>query len=374
MSVNAPNQRDPASAARRKPAAWMQVHLANMAWWAAIYLGSFALVTALAGMADLLRADAAETAERIDSVCRLFQGWLTWGPPALAVYAAGGWIFARKAAPSGPALRSHPVYLAWAFAFRRLANRRLRPARGTYWRHRFIRHRWLLLLIKIYFLPIAAGSLAGTITNLSRMIQRAGEEPPLLLVLGFLIVLIKISIDATDAVVSSIAYAVESRRPGGSVKAVDTNWLGWLSCMICYPLGWLLTSSLLAKRIDEESQLFALESAPGYVCAVCGVLCYAVYGFTALNLGLRYANLSYRGTTDWGLFRWVRHPQYTSKIGGWFFEWLPYFAVFSNILTYLAWAAIYVTRIVTEERFLGRFPEYQEYRKKVRWRCVPGVW
>lgn len=374
MSVAPQANENPESAARRNAPAWLSVHLANMAWWTLIYLGSFALAASLSGLADLLREGAADAAERIDSVCRLFQGWLTWGPPALAGYAAIGWLFVRNAAPSGPALRSYPVFLAWAFAFRRLAKRRLRPAKGTYWRRRFIRHRWLLLIIKIYFLPIAAGSLAGTLTNLSRMIQRAGEEPPLLLVLGFIIVLVKISIDASDAVVSSIAYAVESRRPGGSVKAVDTNWLGWLSCLICYPLGWLLTSSLLTKRIDAETQLFPLESTPGHICAVLGVLCYAIYGITAVNLGLRYANLSYRGTTSRGLFRWIRHPQYTSKIGGWFFEWLPYFAVFSNVLTYLAWAAIYVTRIVTEERFLSRFPEYRKYREKVRWRCIPGVW
>ncbi len=353
----------------------MFVHLANMSWWALIYLGSYAVAATLAGGADLLRnAGTAGLATGIDSVLQLFAGWLKWAPAALGAYALLGWLPSRRAILSGAGLRAYPCFLALALLFRRSSFRRLRPARGLYWRHARIRDRWLLLLIKIHFLPIAVGSLVNTAVNMTRVIQRITAEPSMLLVLGFIIVAVRVSVDLVDAVVSSIAYSVESRRSGGAVRAVDNNWLGWVSCLVCYPPGWLLTSSLLAKRIEEEAQIFPMESTLAWVCAVLGVSCYAVYGFSAVNLGLRYSNLSYRGTTTWGLYRWVRHPQYASKIGGWFFEWLPFFAVFSNLLSFLALAGIYLVRIATEERFLGRFSEYRDYCRQVKWRCIPGIW
>ena len=317
MSAGMKNRDSPASADARSGSTWLFIHLANVLWWELIYLGSLAMAGMLVGAADLLRdGEGAEMAVGIDAILKLVDGWLTWGAFALVAYAVLGWPFVKREAPGVIAARARPVFLIFAFIRRRLGARRCRPARGTYWRHTFVRHRWLLLLIKIHFLPIAVGSLANTVTNLSRLIQRAADEPSLVLVLGFVLVAVRVIVDAVDAVVSSIAYSVESRRPGGMVRAVDINWAGWLSCLICYPPGWLLTSSLLAKRIEGETQLFSMESPLAYACAVLGVACYAIYGFSAINLGLRYSNLSYRGPTEWALYRWIRHPQYTSKIGG----------------------------------------------------------
>ncbi len=350
---------------------WLFIHLANVFSWSLVYLGSVGLATALPAVGGWLGPGVAEG---VEGILALYRGWLAWGSSALAAYAAVGWIPLRRSRPGRFLLRAQPVYLAFAFLFRRLSLRRARPAKGTYWRHRFVRDRWLLILIKIHFLPIAVGSLTNTFVNLGRVLRSAAEQPSLAVTLGFVLVGLRVLVDAVDAVVSSLAYSIEGARRGSRIRAVDTNWLGWLACLVCYPPGWLLTSSLLAKRVDEGTLLFGMGTGPAMICAILGVACYAVYGCTAINLGLRYSNLSYRGVMTRGLYRWVRHPQYCAKIGGWFFEWLPFFALPTNILSYLGYAAIYAARIVTEERFLSRFADYRAYRERVKWRCIPGVW
>lgn len=353
---------------------WFLVHLAQVAAWLVVYLGTVAGASLLRGLAESLRATESRFVGGIETVLKMYEDWFLWAPWALCVYALFGWISVWRAKPNGSGLRAWPYFLTFAFLLRRMSDWRRRLARGSYWKHSVTRHRWLLLVVKIHFLPLAVGSCINSFENICEMWRNVAalEETPALfrlcLAAGPLLVYL------VDGLVATVAYSVESRRRGSGIRAVETNWLGWISCLVCYPPMLLITSSLLERRTRADDLLFSMTSAPLLVCAVLGLSFFVLYGFSALNLGLRYSNLTYRGTTTWGLFRAVRHPQYSSKLAGWLFEWLPFFAFWPNILCFFGWVAIYVTRAYTEERFLSRFEEYREYRQKVKWRFIPGIW
>lgn len=74
-----------------------------------------------------------------------------------------------------------------------------------------------------------------------------------------------------------------------------------------------------------------------------------------------------------GPYRWIRHPAYA---GEWFLM-LGATAARGTTATWLLFAggtAALAWRIETEERFLAGEPGYAEYRRGVRWRCVPGLY
>ena len=354
---------------------WFAVHCAQSAAWFLVFLGSFALERALRFMADRLRESHAMTASGIDQAIATCEGWFVWAPGAGLAFLALGWIPVWRENPRGFSVRSHPYFLTFGLLFRRGSRRRRQPASGSYWKHHVVRHRWLLLFIKIHFLPIAVGSFintaeylsgfAGTMKGMSTIPAMAHVIPP---VVYHLILLI-------DGFVATLAYSMESKRGGARISAVETNWKGWLVCLVCYPPLLVATSQLLPRRMDDSTWVLeSMESTGAYVCAFVALTFFAIYAVGAINMGLRYSNLSYRGTTRHGLFRVVRHPMYSAKICSFFFEWLPFFAYLPNFLCFLGWVGIYMIRARTEEQFLSRFEDYRSYRQKVKWRFIPGVW
>lgn len=92
-----------------------------------------------------------------------------------------------------------------------------------------------------------------------------------------------------------------------------------------------------------------------------------------LNLGRSFGILiAVRKVKTGGLYRIVRHPMYLTDIL-WRVGYLAGNLYWPNTLIFLGSTACYVYRAILEERFLSQFPEYQEYKKKVRYRFVPGV-
>lgn len=77
---------------------------------------------------------------------------------------------------------------------------------------------------------------------------------------------------------------------------------------------------------------------------------------------------------DTGLYSFVRHPMYSATLI--LFLAIPFvlgspFAV----PVFLLYVPIIITRIKHEERVLVRdLAGYEEYRTRVRWRLIPGVW
>jgi protein-S-isoprenylcysteine O-methyltransferase Ste14 len=104
----------------------------------------------------------------------------------------------------------------------------------------------------------------------------------------------------------------------------------------------------------------------------------------------RASNLTNRGIVSWGPYRYVRHPGYLGKnlfwlmtllpafvpnTAGFQFSWLNYsLSCICVLCGFLCWGTVYFLRAVTEERFLGRDPEYAAYCQRVKWRFIPGVY
>lgn len=73
-----------------------------------------------------------------------------------------------------------------------------------------------------------------------------------------------------------------------------------------------------------------------------------------------------------GLYRFVRHPMYGAdillRVGFLISHFEP-----KIIVLFIVSTACYVWRATLEERFLGQAPEYRDYRARVRYRFIPGI-
>jgi len=94
---------------------------------------------------------------------------------------------------------------------------------------------------------------------------------------------------------------------------------------------------------------------------------------TLLNLGRSFGILiAVRQVKTGGLYRVIRHPMYFTDIL-WRVGYLAGNLCWPNAVLFIVSSACYVYRAILEERFLSQFPDYIEYKKKVRYRFLPGI-
>jgi len=95
---------------------------------------------------------------------------------------------------------------------------------------------------------------------------------------------------------------------------------------------------------------------------------------TLINLGRSFGILiAVRQVKTSGLYRIIRHPMYFTDIL-WRIGYLVGNFYWLNSFIFFASSACYVYRALLEEKFLSRFEEYQEYKKKVHYRFLPGIY
>ena len=87
------------------------------------------------------------------------------------------------------------------------------------------------------------------------------------------------------------------------------------------------------------------------------------------SIGMVAAN---RGVQTQGLYRWVRHPLYLSYIIA-FLGYVVNHPSDWNLGVYAAAVALWILRLLAEERFLMQDPQYQAYCQRVRCRLLPGL-
>jgi protein-S-isoprenylcysteine O-methyltransferase Ste14 len=160
-----------------------------------------------------------------------------------------------------------------------------------------------------------------------------------------------------EQMVVVVAYLV--RRPA---RAVTTRFFDWLLAF-----GGTFIPVLL--RPDGLHSQWGLQW--GLVVQFCGVvLCLWSFFFLGRSFGFAAAD---RGLVQRGPYRIVRHPIYASYLllqAGYLMQ------SFSarNLVVVLLASACNVGRIRAEERVLTANPAHDAYRRRVRWRLVPGVW
>jgi protein-S-isoprenylcysteine O-methyltransferase Ste14 len=94
---------------------------------------------------------------------------------------------------------------------------------------------------------------------------------------------------------------------------------------------------------------------------------------TLFNLGRSFGILiAVRQVKTSGLYSIIRHPMYFTDIL-WRIGYLVGNLYWLNSIIFFASSACYIYRAILEEKFLSQFPEYQEYKKMVRYRFIPGL-
>lgn len=182
----------------------------------------------------------------------------------------------------------------------------------------------------------------------------------------------------------------------GIIGLVTSNELERLSTVrLCITALTMIVGSLfvcrerLVRSGDIASMLLAVPSivggivvvhfsppthlwpTPAVVLFVVGTI---VTVMSLISLGKCFAILpAVRSTVERGTYRLVRHPIYLGEFVLVLGCWL------AKPTLNLAWIPIVVllcivVRILAEERLLTRTEDYRQYKERVVWRLVPGVW
>ncbi|SDI64572.1 methyltransferase family protein [Pseudomonas panipatensis] len=161
-------------------------------------------------------------------------------------------------------------------------------------------------------------------------------------------------------------------------------------------LGEVLTISLIVFARDTES----VRLAPvAFLCAMAATFYYLYFSFDVglslfsdrrvaefvqifgiafqifakLSLGRSFGLVpANRGVVTTGAYRLVRHPIYLGYLLGHVGFILGAFSIRNAVLLVVLYFFQGI-RILEEEKFLRREPEYLKYVKRVRWRAIPGL-
>jgi protein-S-isoprenylcysteine O-methyltransferase Ste14 len=154
-----------------------------------------------------------------------------------------------------------------------------------------------------------------------------------------------------------LAYLI--RRPARSVSRRPGDWLlafgGTFGGVLFRPTGahphWGVAAGLVVQLVG---------------------LSIAVVAFLALGRSFGFAAAD-RGLVRRGPYAVVRHPIYASYFvlqAGYLLQSISIW----NALVMLFVTICNVGRAVVEERVLATSEEYEAYRRRVRWRLLPGIW
>lgn len=168
-----------------------------------------------------------------------------------------------------------------------------------------------------------------------------------------------------------VSYVVEIPFLGNRIKSVEPTFLGWFVALICYPPFTNFAHNYIPSGPGDWAD-FNSFLVTGVV-RTAAIILFVIYVWATYALGMRSSNLTNRGIVASGPYKYVRHPAYLSKNLAWLLFALPAFSLLPFLFQGI-WAAVYILRAYTEERHLSADPEYLEYKKKVPWMFIPGVW
>jgi protein-S-isoprenylcysteine O-methyltransferase Ste14 len=179
-----------------------------------------------------------------------------------------------------------------------------------------------------------------------------------------------------DVSLALLGYICTFRLFDTHIRSAEPTLVGWFVALACYPPFSRTADLYLAYNNGQHYWGSTLANYPVLFALVAATIIFLqfVYAYSTVMFGLRFSNLTNRGILCKGPYAVIRHPAYVAKNISWWLVSLPFLFSFGDCVRLLCMNALYVGRAITEERHLGRDPDYQEYMRRVKYRFIPGVW
>ncbi|MBC2665826.1 DUF1295 domain-containing protein [Novosphingobium flavum] len=174
-----------------------------------------------------------------------------------------------------------------------------------------------------------------------------------------------------DVQIAMVGYLVTLKPLDAQIRSANPHLAGWVAALICYPPFILMgPGSPLDYHPGTADWTFWLrDPLVQWIWCALLVSLTAIYAWATVAFGLRFSNLTWRGTLTNGPYRWSRHPAYLSKNLFWWASTLPFLVTSGNrndalrdtvILALVS--AVYFWRAKTEEKhLLAEDAKYREY-------------
>lgn len=176
-----------------------------------------------------------------------------------------------------------------------------------------------------------------------------------------------------DVCFAIIGYSVALRVLGSHVRWAERSVKGWVFCLICYAPFWQVIGREYLAYGDDLVWGNLLAGHPAvyrlWGSAILILLC--IYVVSTVAFGLRFSNVTYRGTVHRGPYALVRHPAYLSKnLTMWMIQ-IPFIAVapaeaLGNTLALIGVNLIYLMRARCEEASCSGARDYRLYVRYMR--------
>ena len=271
-----------------------------------------------------------------------------------------------------PAIRL--IHIGKQVATRILQRKNLRSILFVF-RKQYNRKVLLILLVRAYFIPTLIIQVYGNLSNAIAITQRNYNDYDFVSLLFFVSAMLWLM----DTINASLAYAIESRWLENRPRSIDMTVSGWLVCLSCYaPLN-SLTGTVFpwapSVATDNPADLVIPSLDLFYAVKITEVLMLVAHIYTDVSLGSAVANITLRKLQTRGFYGIIRHPGTTLKLLYFLLSAIFYQAFWhvEFIFGYLAWAAIYIMRALTEERHLKHHAVYRDYMAKVKYRFIPYI-
>ncbi len=184
-----------------------------------------------------------------------------------------------------------------------------------------------------------------------------------------------------DVFFFTLWYLIESPKLKNKIKSVEPSIFWWLVVLACYPPFNAITSKYIWWYSTDFPQFS--NDYMHIILNICLLILMWIYTWASVSLWLKASNLTNRWIISKWPYKYIRHPAYICKNTAWWIWWMPlliwnliswqykhFFIVFFSLL---ARSTIYYFRAITEERHLSMDGDYVRYKKKVKYKFIPGV-
>jgi len=242
-------------------------------------------------------------------------------------------------------------------------------------RKKYNRKVLLNLVMRTYFIPVMVVQLYSNITLSMLYTSTEFSTHQFLIILYWLAAVLWIA----DILNASLSYCIESRWVENRTRSIDMTFGGWAVCLFCYaPLN-MATGYIFpfAPNVvtDNPTQLVYDNLTFLYTIKIIELVVLVAHIYTDISLGPSIANITLKKLQTKGFYGIIRHPGTTFKLLFWLIQSCFYKSFWSikYLFGYSMWFTIYILRALTEERHLNQHEEYQEYKKKVKYRFIPKI-